>query len=307
MRRAPRTGPLQARGSTPAHPARHEQQDAAQKPTDEPSLKESDRTSTRVPGGIPFAVHAGVDWDAVLRAAARWALLFGGSTLAFKRIKALNLHEGRLPIEAGAHAVSLAHGAWSAAAAFVAAPGLLRVWAPSEYMRSVGHRPSTPTERAILEKSLGYFVWDLVYLLVWERDPLYFVHHAATITNWATCLRLGRGERSMFACMGYGECTSPLLNLWWFAKHAKQPRLARRLSRLFTVAFLLMRLGVFPAFCAKYVQSVWSGEMGKMIHSERLARLWAVVNVLAVSGGVVWSKSLIKGYLKDSRRAAALQ
>ena len=108
----------------------------------------------------------------------------------------------------------------------------------------------------------------------------------------------------MFACMAYGECTSPLLNLWWLAKKSDRPHLARRLSRLFTIAFLVMRLGVFPAFCARYVESVLSGQMGAMIRSERLARLWAVVNVAAVLGGGVWSKALVRGYLADARRAA---
>lgn len=256
---------------------------------------------------ITDVVHSGVNWNAVLLAAAHWALLFGGSTLAFKRFKALGLHEGRLPVEAGSRLVSATHGLWSALAAFTLCPQLLRVWAPSEFMRSIGHRPSTPVERAVFEKSLGYFIWDSAYLMLWEPDPLYIVHHASCIINWSTCLKLGRGERSMFACMGYGECTGPLLNLWWLAKNAKHPHLARRLSRLFTLTFLVIRLGVFPAFCTRYVQSVWTGEMGRMIHSEKLARLWAIVNVLAVCGGGVWSKSLIKGYFKDSRRAAALQ
>ena len=107
----------------------------------------------------------------------------------------------------------------------------------------------------------------------------------------------------MFACMGYGEVTGPLLNLWWLAKKSQRPELARRLSRAFTVLFLAMRLGVFPAFCTRYVQSVYSGEMGTMVRSERLARLWAVVNVAAVLGGVVWSKALIQGYIADTRKS----
>ena len=87
-------------------------------------------------------------------------------------------------------------------------------------------------------------------------------------------------------------------------EHVRQrPELARRLSRAFTVLFLAMRLGVFPAFCTRYVQSVYSGEMGTMVRSERLVRLWAVVNVAAVLGGVVWSKALIQGYIADTRKS----
>ena len=248
--------------------------------------------------------QTGIDTRAVLQSAAAWASLFAGTTLIFRHAKWLRLHSGkRLPIEAASRVVGAAHAAWSTAAAFSQCPELVRIDAPQKYMLSCGRRPTLPHERKILERSMGYFVWDSIYLLLWERDPLFIVHHLSCLTNWGTCLAHGRGERVMWACMGYGEISGPLLNLWWLAKKSQRPALARVLSRLFTLVFLFFRLGVFPPFCLRYVQSVLRGEMGRMVRSERLARLWAVVNVAAVLGGVVWSKSLIKGFLADVKRS----
>lgn len=248
-------------------------------------------------------IHKGVRVDAIVHSAARWACLFGVSYVLLRHVKRLRLQGDRLSIEAASRVVSTVHGAWSSLSAFYHAPELLRLWSLDEYLKRAGERPSTLAERRVLEGSLGYFVWDLLYLLAYERDPLFLVHHAAVFVNWGTCLLHGRGERVMFACMGYGECTAPLLNLWWLAKRAGHTTAARRLSRLFTALFLAVRLGVFPPFCAKYVQSVLSGEMGRLVRSETLARVWAVVNVLAVAGGGVWARSLVKGYLADVRRA----
>lgn len=245
-----------------------------------------------------------IDVRSIVGSMAGWSCLFATSTLVFKHTKWLRLHSGKLPVEAASRLVGAVHAAWSSTAAFSKCPQLLRIDAPREYMLGCGHRPSTGGERRVLEISLGYFLYDSIYLLLVERDPLFIVHHLACITNWGTCLLHGRGERVMWACMGYGEISGPLLNLWWLAKKSQRPGLARALSRLFTLVFLFMRLGVFPAFCLRYVQSVLRGEMGAMVRSERLARLWAIVNVAAVLGGGVWSKALIRGFLADMRRGS---
>lgn len=263
----------------------------------------ADRLEIRANDAPRTDAETGIDWPTVLGSATRWALYFGGCTLVLRRLKCLRLHDTQLSIESGSRIVAATHAAWVSHRAFSMCPQLLRFWKPAGYMLSIGHRPSTRAERSVLESSLGYFLWDSLYLLVEEPDPLFLVHHVSIITECITCLTHGRGERVIFAALAYGELTGPLLNLWWLSKRSQRPQLARRASRLFTILFLLIRLGIFPAFCTRYVQSVLSGDMGAMVGSERLARLWAVINVLAVAGGAVWSKALVAGYLTDVRRA----
>ena len=121
--------------------------------------------------------------NAVLHSASRWCALFSASALLFRLNKDLRLHTNRLPLEAASRVVGATHAAWASFSAFKLAPQLLEFWAPAQYMLDVRDRPSTRQERAVLEGSLGYFVWDFIYLLLWERDPLFLVHHVAVFTS----------------------------------------------------------------------------------------------------------------------------
>ena len=245
--------------------------------------------------------HSGLDVGAVLHSAAKWSLLFGAAALLLRRVKALRLSSSKLSIEGASRIVGATHAAWATYCAFRHAPGLLTFWAPRDYMLTVGDRPSTREERRVLEGSLGYFLYDFAYLLLWERDPLFLVHHAAVFTNWGTCLQHGRGEKVMFACMAYGEVTAPLLNAWWLAKRAGNSRLERPLSRAFSAVFLPVRSVLLPLYAWAYARSALAGRLDRRLGAAT-ARLWALLLAAAAAGGVEWSRSLAKGLLKTSGR-----
>lgn len=234
----------------------------------------------------------------VLSAAAKWAVVYAAAAVVCKHARFLNLHAGRSPFMAASRVTSAAH----ALVAFVAAARLIPkrevLLAPAKFARGIGARPNTRAEERLIELSLGYFCFDTCYMLAYERDPMFFAHHAVTLAIWPGALRAGRGSELVVLGLLLGESTGPLLNAWWLAKRGGHAALAQPLSRLFTAAFLLVRLGVLPALNVPFARAAFSGQYDERLGRGR-ARLWGYLVTAAVLGGFAWAKQLLAGLLAD--------
>ena len=182
-----------------------------------------------------------------------------------------------------------------------AAPRLAR---PAHSARAPSRPPARrgrPPTRARVPPPPPQFVYDTIYMLAFEPDPLFLVHHGAALAIWGGSLRLGRGSGLPLAGLFLGESTTWLLNLWWLAKRAGNETLSRRLARAFTVAFIAVRLGLLPAIFVPYAHSTARGEYDERIGRIR-SKVWCSLIGAVLLGGGVWAKSLIKGALADYRR-----
>lgn len=247
-------------------------------------------------------------------AAARWGALYAASTCVCKHSRWLNLREGRSPLESApaSRIVSFVHAlsTFTAAAALVpdgTLSALTMRSSPSVYMSAFGIVPNSRAEEALVELSTGYFAFDSLYMLLYERDPVFFVHHAITLSIWPDSLRRGRGSEIVVLALLLGESTGICLNSWWLAKRGGNRALERPLSRLFTFAFLLMRVGLLPVLVVPFNKHAARGHYDGRLGKAR-ARLWAVLFSAAITGSLIWAKALVQGLLKHAaaRRARRL-
>jgi len=126
-----------------------------------------------------------------VKSALSFSALFGASVFALRRLRALNLHSA--PAESAARVVSLVHALCTTCAAGVLAPALWSRLSASEFASSLFRRRNSRAERRLAALSNGYFVYDMLYLLVYEPDPLFLAHHAVCLTIWNGALARGRG------------------------------------------------------------------------------------------------------------------
>ena len=148
----------------------------------------------------------------------------------------------------------------------------------------------------IIEFSLGYFIYDFVYILLAEPDILFIFHHSfSLITWWSSRYILHSGGMSVLIALGYAETTAPLFTLWWVSKRAHWDRIFAIVSPLFTVSFTIVRCIVLPyksremlpvfLYGARYMPYTWSF-------------IWFMIFGLAILGGMVWTKQLVRGLIK---------
>lgn len=259
----------------------------------------SDRSS-EVPSAADLVDYA----RRSLRSMAFFAAIFRLSTLLFRRWHKLNLHRASAPAESAARVASFVHALTTACAAGVLTPWLWSRCSASEFATILFSRRSSRAEARLTCLSNGYFMYDAVYLLAHEPDPLFLAHHVVCLAIWNGILARGRGGDMVSGMLLLGEATTPLLSLWWLARRAGNQRLARRLGRVFTVAFLLFRTILHPAVTRRLLERLFAGDYDRRIGKLR-ARLWVGLTSAAVLGGFVWAKALVKGQMQDIKQVFA--
>ena len=234
--------------------------------------------------------------------AAAWAVAGATIALSLRRARALNLHRGRTPVESSTRVLSLVHAAISSvwAARLLQARG--GFCGPFTFVKRLEDSDATNTraEDTLLRFSTSYWLADMLYLLAVERDPLFLAHHGVCLTIWPGSLFTGCGAMVPLLATALGEASTPLLNAWWLAKRAGAARLERPLSRAFTAAFVPLRSVLLPVYAYALARSALSGRLDRRLGAAT-ARLWAVLLLAAVGGGVAWSRALLAGFLKANR------
>ena len=113
--------------------------------------------------------------------AARFAL--GGilTALFLRRAKFLNLHRGTTPYEAASRVVSVVHATVASIRSLQLAHARGGLKSPFTLFDpwlsgAQGSAPNTAEESEVFAFSSGYWIADLLYLLGYERDPLFVLH-----------------------------------------------------------------------------------------------------------------------------------
>ena len=144
----------------------------------------------------------------------------------------------------------------------------------------------------------------MLYLLGYERDPLFVLHHVLTLTIWPQSMASGRGAAVPTLACALGEASTPVLGLWWLAKRAGNTTLEAPLSNAFTASFLPLRVGLLPMYALAFLRAAFSGKLDAVLGAAR-ARLWAVLIAAAGAGSLVWAKALVAGFLKAQKSIKA--
>lgn len=228
-----------------------------------------------------------------------YALLFASLYVAVAKVlrqtRGLNLHRGRTPVLAASRCISIVHATVSCAWAIVLIlrkQGGWRGLAPQnvidELCRGVNN---TVEEEALICWSLGYFVADTVYMMLFEHDILFLLHHVFPIIIFTSALNAGTDSVLPLLTLALGEATGPFLGMRWLAKRAQNHWLNQILSRAFMISFLFIRLCVVPPYAVLLILKSHSGD----INDSCGVVGWVYITLISVSVsiGVVWSWRLI--------------
>ncbi|KAK9838479.1 hypothetical protein WJX81_001919 [Elliptochloris bilobata] len=164
-------------------------------------------------------------------------------------------------------------------------------------------------ENLTLQISTAYMLTDsLLFLLPFTpTDVLFIGHHIMTTTYMVQSLLLQRGAQSALVLILLGELTSPLQNLWYFARYLKdRSQVAARafalISPVYTYIYLLVRSGIAPPAVVWLAYALVTSD-GRIAPGYRWT--WAVFAVLGTLGSQVWCYKLYRGLLKHSRAQRA--
>lgn len=146
-------------------------------------------------------------------------------------------------------------------------------------------------EIVVSDLSMTYFIFDLIMLLLFERDIIYIIHHLVTIVSISTILRNGFGSSLCMIVLFFGELTNPFrLAKQMIYKHNKFTY--NVLNFLFSWLFIIIRgpILTYYSFLAfnEYIPKLGTYSKIKLIPSL----------LIALFGGYYWLFLLIKKKLK---------
>lgn len=81
--------------------------------------------------------------------------------------------------------------------------------------------PSSPLEVTIMQISLGYFLFDVIWCIKYQSGDLFMlVHHFASIAGLICGLWLGSSGAELIATVAGAEFSNPMLQARWFLREA---------------------------------------------------------------------------------------
>mmetsp|Transcript_46481 Transcript_46481/g.149120 ORF Transcript_46481/g.149120 Transcript_46481/m.149120 type:complete len:234 (-) Transcript_46481:73-774(-) len=113
--------------------------------------------------------------------------------------------------------------------------------------------PNSPEQELLLQISTGYMLSDSFYMIFFDPDLLFILHHIITIVYMTWCISIGQGALSCLLLMFMGEITSPFQNVWLLARDLRFDYplarvVFRALTPLYTVFFVVVRTFVGPVY-----------------------------------------------------------
>jgi len=194
-------------------------------------------------------------------------------------------------------AVCCMAGIHGATTTFLSGREILREWPVQMDMRN------TTQQEKVAFLSTGYFLFDLLQLLLTQpHEVLFILHHCIVTSYMMSSYVLGHGMISSLVMMCIGEVTSPLLNSWLVAKDLKRDFETPRkffdwLSPFFTVIYVFFRTILGPPVTYWVVDGVLkSAKLGPVVRYS-----WSILVTLGTLGSQAWSLKLVKGMMKRKR------
>lgn len=161
---------------------------------------------------------------------------------------------------------------------------------------------STVPQMALSRFSLGYFACDTLYMLLFDRDPLFLLHHAAGIGLNALNVFSGFGGYYVTLGLFLGELSNPLQIVWTAAREYRYKRAYIKMTPYFTYFFLGLRVGVIPVTAGYTIwHALCKQQTMPLVQSLAMSSLMSGV----VVGGWAWCYSLWRGYQRFCAAQAA--
>ena len=146
--------------------------------------------------------------------------------------------------------------------------------------------------------SLGYFLFDTIYLLTYEFSWEFLFHHLISAGFWSSCYYLNRGGYYGMLGLLVGEITNPVQIIWSFARRNNLTKLYNALSPIFTKYFIVVRCIAIPIVTLMMNYHMW--------HSSTAPIGWRITWIIAcwVMNCVSWWWCYIlwRGYQKFLKR-----
>jgi len=157
---------------------------------------------------------------------------------------------------------------------------------------------NTPLQNIILQNSIGYFMFDQLYIILAEWTWEFTIHHQLAISYFLSSLYLNHGGYYATIALILAEITNPLMITWSFARKNRLKKLYQALSPFFTYYFTIVRCGIIP------IASVYLGNV--IFKDQYIANKWKILWGTSCIGlniaGFIWSYWLCTGYLKMKKK-----
>jgi len=153
--------------------------------------------------------------------------------------------------------------------------------------------------RACLCHSLGYFVQELLHVLLHEPDPIFVAHHIAYLLATAPIAASDRGWPLIGVATLLAEATNPLQLAWELARAFGFSHIYERLSLPFTVAFATCRGVLMPLAFADILVGVYSRPPPG---APRPMKSATAIFVVGMGASILWLSQLVRGFLKYRRK-----
>uniref|UniRef100_A0A7S2WW26 TLC domain-containing protein n=1 Tax=Rhizochromulina marina TaxID=1034831 RepID=A0A7S2WW26_9STRA len=161
----------------------------------------------------------------------------------------------------------------------------------------------------VVEFTLGYAVYDFIYMMMREQDTLFMLHHLAMFLCFIPTLFFPSGFVIIVVGIAIAEITNPLLLPWmWSKDNAKRKDIPREdrakhkaryqwLSGPLTLSYVIARGIVMPLSLLDVARALfWEGHMTPVT-------VWIWFYCCAgFLGSLLWIKSLVSGYLRMAFR-----
>eukprot|EP00045_Choanoeca_perplexa_P022278 m.8960 g.8960 ORF g.8960 m.8960 type:complete len:255 (-) comp9327_c0_seq1:6-770(-) len=107
------------------------------------------------------------------------------------------------------------------------------------------HEPNTALQNLTLVMSSGYFLFDFIWCMVYEREATMLAHHVSSAIALVASLLLGESGYETTAVLAGSELTNPFLATRWYLKSLGyyKTRFGFINDTFFAVTFTFLRIG----------------------------------------------------------------
>lgn len=172
--------------------------------------------------------------------------------------------------------------------------------------------------------AFGYFLYDFVFMALFEPNWLYFCHHIGSLGCIGITRLVGSAHWITATAILFGELTNPLQLPWEFARIAskklaekKEAAMAKSLkatyealSLPYTVLYVLCRIFYAPGFMVRHAY-VWYTRYGfraggatplDFVPPQPYAAFVYTMVFITIAVSLQWAQGIVKGYLKYSAK-----
>ena len=153
---------------------------------------------------------------------------------------------------------------------------------------------STPLQQHMMLTSLGYFIYDIGYIALFEPGWTFVLHHLTSMIFFGTGCYFRMGGYNCANMFLFGELTNPLQLVWTVCQRHKLEKAADFISPIFTWSFIIFRCLIMPAISIYHLPWMWTN----LPINNIVLGVWTGINIALNITGFWWSYILWKGYQK---------